>query len=131
MIRGCLKLLPTQIDEVSLATIGKEASAMLMRRDFSGLAERFGYALSFDRSTGMAIEEDYLRAVESPSRARAASVVKVDVKFFAPNDTGLFAVVECLVPTGDGAYINLELIVTGFGAEKFVTLEDINGGELS
>ena len=122
-----MRLLSTQIDEVILAALGKEASAMLLRHDFSGVAERFGYAVSFDRAIPAAIEADYRNAVDSPNRARAVSAVEVDVKVFAQNDTGLFAAVECLVPVADGGYINLELIVAGTGDEKFVTLEDISG----
>lgn len=122
-----MRLLSTQIDEVSLAAIGKEVSAMLLRHDFAGLAERFGYAVSFDRATVTAIETDYLSAVAAPIQTRAVFEVEVGVKFFAPNDTGLFAAVECVVPVADGAYVNLALIVAGSGAEKFVTLEDISG----
>lgn len=55
------------------------------------------------------------------------TAVEVDVKFFAPNDCNLCAAVECLVPVADGAYINLELIVTGVEAGAFVTLEDVSG----
>jgi len=48
-------------------------------------------------------------------------------KYFAPNDTGLFAAVECTVPVADGAAVLLELIVAGKGEEKHITVEDISG----
>lgn len=101
---------------------------MLLRHDFDGLAERFGYAVSFERAASVAIKTDYLSAVASPNRADAVPVVEVKVKFFTPNRTGLLAAVECFVPVASDAYINLELIVTGAGTAKFVTLEGISGG---
>jgi hypothetical protein len=122
-----LKLLSTQANEVFLAQLGDEASAMLLRHDFSGLAKRFGYAVAFDRSVPVAIEADYLTAIASPNRGVVVASVEVDVKFFGPNDTGLFAAVECVVPVSGDASINLELIVTGKGTEKFITLEGISG----
>ena len=62
-----MKLLPAQTDEKSLAAFGKEASTMLMRRDYSGLANRFGYALAYERDPALAIEADFLRAAGSPT----------------------------------------------------------------
>jgi len=49
------------------------------------------------------------------------------VRYFAPNDTGLFAVVECTVLVDDGTAVLLELIVPGKGEEKHITVEDISG----
>jgi hypothetical protein len=36
---------------------------------------------------------------------------------------GLFALVECLVPTDSGSYVLLELVATSKGADKHVSLE--------
>lgn len=49
------------------------------------------------------------------------------VKFFAPNETGLVAVVECVIPIADNAAIFLALAVTGDGDEKNIAVEDITG----
>jgi hypothetical protein len=49
------------------------------------------------------------------------------VKYFGPNDTGLFAVVECSIQVAEGATVLLELVVSGKGEEKHITLEDISG----
>lgn len=121
-----MKLLPTQTDEKSLSALGEEARALLLRRDFAGLANRFGYALAYDRAPAAAIEADFLSAVASPLTA-SSSAQPIGVKYFAPNDTGLFAVVECPVPVADGAAVLLELIVAGKGEEKHITVEDISG----
>ena len=122
-----MKLTSTQIDVKSLSAFGEEARAMLMRHDYSGLANRFGYALAYDRAPSAAIEADFLFAVASPHKVESCARPQVVVKYFAPNDTGLFAVVECTVPVADGATVLLELIVAGKGEEKHITVEDISG----
>ena len=124
-----MKLLPSQTAESFLAIIGKEARALLMRRDYAALANRFGYALAYDRSPAAAIEADFVRAVSSPITVGSGAYlpVAVTVKYFLPNDSGLFAVVECLVPVGEGTAVLLELVVAGKGEEKHITVEDISG----
>lgn len=100
---------------------------MLIRRDYSGLANRFGYALSYDREPATAIEADFLRAAASPYRVATDEHPSIAVKYFKPNSTGLFAVVECTVPIAERAAVLLELIVAGKGEEKHIALEDISG----
>ncbi|HLF97047.1 MAG TPA: hypothetical protein VI457_07885 [Methylococcaceae bacterium] len=124
-----MKLLPAQTSETSLSSIGEEARALLMRHDYSGLANRFGYALAFDRPPSAALEADFLSAAASPITLGAGAYLPdvVTVKYFSPNDTGLFALVECPVPVADGVAVLLELIVTGKSEEKHITVEDISG----
>ena len=100
---------------------------MLMQHDYSGLANRFGYALAYDRAPAAAIETDFLSAVASSHNVVSDAHPSIVVKYFAPNDTGLFAVVECTVPVADGAAVRLELVVAGKGEEKHITVEDISG----
>jgi hypothetical protein len=99
---------------------------MLMQHDYSGLANRFGYALAYDRVPAVAIESDFLSAVASPHNVVSDANSSIVVKYFAANDTGLFAVVKCTVPVADDAAVLLELIVTGKGEEKHITVEDIS-----
>ena len=122
-----MKLLLSQSDEVSLSAFGEEARALLIRHDYSGLADRFGYALAYDRAPSAAIEADFLSAAASPHKVAPGAHLPIKVKYFAPNDTGLFAVVECTVPVAEGAAVLLELIVAGKGEEKHITVEDISG----
>lgn len=100
---------------------------MLMRHDYSGLANRFGYALAHGREPAAAIETDYLAAAAAPCRVGAEEHPSLLVKYFSPNSTGLFAVVECTVPVAEEAAVLLELIVAGKGEEKHITVEDISG----
>ena len=124
-----MKLLPSQTDEISLTALGEEARALLVRRDYAALASCFGYALAYDRPTAAAIEADFMNAASSPitGGSGAYSPPVVTVKYFSPNTTGLFAMVECLVPVADKAAVLLELIVGGDGEEKNITVEDISG----
>ena len=122
-----MKLLPSQTDEASLSAFGETARALLMRHDYSGMANRFGYALAFDRGPSAAIEADFLSAAASPYKVESGPHLPIAVKYFAPNDTGLFAVVQCTVPIANGAAVHLELIVTERGEEKHITVEDIYG----
>ncbi len=121
-----MKLLPTQMDEKSLLAFGQEASAMLMRRDYSGLANRFGYALAHGRESAAAIETDFLRVVASGNNVVSDVHPSIAVKYFTPNSTGLFAIVECIIPVSDAAAVFLELVVAGKGEEKHITVEDIS-----
>ena len=122
-----MKLSPAQTDEKSLSGFGEEARGLLMQRDYAGLARRFGYALTFDRLPAAAIEADFLNAAASPRSLRSDDSWATVVKYFASNDAGLFAVVECTVPVAPGAAVLLELVITGSGEEKHITVEDISG----
>lgn len=100
---------------------------MLKEHDYSGLADRFGYALAYDREPAAAIEADFLVATASPHKVMPSEQQSVVVKYFQPNSTCLIAVVECTVPVAEGAAVFLELIVGGKGEENHITVEDISG----
>lgn len=122
-----LKLLSTQTDETTLLLLGEEARTLLSNRDFTGLATRFGYALAYERAPSIALEADFLSATTSPLPAISTNNTPVSVKYFAPNENGLFAVIECLVSVTQDSSVLLELIVAGMGEEKHITVEDISG----
>jgi hypothetical protein len=92
------------------------------------LAARFGYAFACDREPAAAISEDLRSSLGTLPSASLAPVgdSPPTVKYFEPNDSGLFAVVECHAVTRGGAKLLLELIVTGSGTAKYVTLEQIS-----
>jgi hypothetical protein len=93
------------------------------------LAERFGYALAFDRDPAAAIGEDLslcLAQLHAAGFRPAPSRPAVKVRYFARNDAGLFALVECVVPTDKGSDVLLELVLTSKGADKHVSLEQIS-----
>ena len=124
-----MQLLESQTNASSLSALGAEAIGLLCSGEFRALAERFGYALAFDREPAKAIEEDLAACLaEIKSKVLAPSNVhrSATVKFFKANTTGLFAVVECPVPTENGAELLVELIVTLAREHKYVTLEQIS-----
>lgn len=100
---------------------------MVMRRDFEALANRFGYALAWDREPAAALKADYERAASSPLQAKPVAGVSVVVKYFKPNDTGLFAVVECAIPLVEGGAVGMDLIVAGKGEDRGISVEDVYG----
>lgn len=121
-----MKLLDNQLDEPSLTKFGEEACRLFIARNFRGLADGFGYALAYDRGTAAAIEADFERCLSGHS-SQDLKVESVTVKHFQPNDTGLLAVVQCVLTIGQEARVLVELIAAQNGECKNLYLEDING----
>jgi len=123
-----MQITHAQLEEDWLAAFGIEAVNLLCCGKFSDLAERFGYALAFDRNPMKAIEQDLacclneLQAVALAPLGRNAP----KVSYFQPNDTGLVALLELLVPTNNGQQVLVELVVTGNGSELHITLEELS-----
>lgn len=121
-----MQLSENHVDELSLSRFGEEVVASLNQRDFQGLASRFGYALAYGRDLAVAIGEDFNRAVSEPQESNLGKDQTITVKYFKPNDSNLYALVECSVPISQGLTVLLELIVTHSGDEYHITLEDIS-----
>jgi hypothetical protein len=87
-----------------------------------------GYALSYDRSPADAIREELAAALveAGATRLSAAGWQMPRVGYFKPNDTGLFALVECFLPTENGAPILVEVVVASNGKETHATLEQVS-----
>jgi hypothetical protein len=100
---------------------------MLMRHDYAGLADRFGYVLAHERELAAAIEADFITAAASPHNEAPKESPSIELTYFKPNGTNLFAAVNCTVSIGAAASIFLSLSVTEIGDDKYVTLEDICG----
>jgi hypothetical protein len=120
-----MKLSPNQTDVESLAQLGREAAALLAEKNFIALGERFGYALAYERDIAKAIENDLNQCLAEAEGPSSDTEKSVEVKYFKPNDTSLYALVECVTPVGTDAAVLVELIVTG-SDEKHITLEDIS-----
>ncbi len=99
---------------------------MLNQRDFHGLASRFGYALAYGRELAVAIEEDFNRALSEPQELNLGKDQTITVNYFKPNESNLYALVECYIPISQEVTVLLELIVTHSGDEYHITLEDIS-----
>jgi len=117
-----------RVDAAALSALGAEAVGLLCSDNIYGLASRFGYALALNREPAVAIQEDLRSCLAD---ARAASLMPAPkhaptVKYLEPNDSGLFAVVECVALTVTGDKVLVELIVTDKHGDKYVTLEQIS-----
>lgn len=123
----------SHVDAASLAAFGIDATSLLLAGDFSTLGHRFGYARAFDREPAGAIREDLASSLAEVGAFALVSTERQSprVSYFKPNDTGLFALVECLVPADSGKAILLELIVTTNGTSTHITLEDLSGAASS
>jgi hypothetical protein len=120
-----MKLLDNQLDKASLSKFGEEACRLLIARDFSGLAGRFGFAAAgmFEAST--AIEMELKRSL-SGQDFLSAEVESVTVSNFKPGDDMFRSLIECVVVFDKRARVLVELIVS---ANMNLYLEDI--GEMA
>jgi len=128
-----MKLSPNQMDETFLSHLGEEVALLLAKGDFQTIADRFGYALAFERSPATAIEEDLhacFSEFESLPTHRNPARGSIVVKYFNQNDPGLYAVVECVFFAAKGCPVLAELIVTSDGEDKYVSLEQISQAEV-
>jgi len=115
-----------RMDEVSLAASGREAVELLRSGNIAALADRFGYALAFDRDAATAIRDDLATcSLDAANFGIPDSDADVTVKYFEPNATGILALIECRFRTHRGTQALLELVVSGQGDERHVTLEQI------
>lgn len=116
------------ISETALSSLGHEAVQMLRVGDFWSLAARFGYTLACGRTPALAIREDL---AECLLRLEAERLVPErgcsrQVQFFQPNDSGLVALIACVVPTNRSGNVLMELIVTQERGTVHIVLEQIS-----
>lgn len=116
----------TSIDVHSLSQLGAEAVALFATRDFQGLADRFGYALAYDRDPAQAIAADLESALLNSQEPSEQETPSITVKYFKPNSTRLVALVECVMLFDDKVPILVELIVNSFDGGMNVYLEDVS-----
>lgn len=117
------------VDEAALKAIGRDAVRLLCSGDMTTLASRFGYATALGRGAAAAIQEDLVECLEQIGTSGLACELELnyEVKFFAPNASNLFALIECVIPVKDGSGgVLVEVIVTLNGIDKYATLEQIS-----
>ncbi len=125
-----MKLSNKQLDVDSLGALDLEACNLILQNNYHNLADRFGYAVSFNRAPIDAITSDINRCLNEEGRkAKLSQVIdpNITVKYFDPNDSGLFACVECFLKLEqDNGGMGVDLIVVNNEGQKHVTLEDIS-----
>jgi len=116
----------TSIDVHSLSQLGAEAVALFATRDFQDLADRFGYALAYDRDPAQAIAADLESALLNRREPPEKQTPSITVKYFKPNSTKLVALVECVMLFDNKVPILVELIVNSFDGGMNIYLEDVS-----
>jgi hypothetical protein len=123
-----MQISDSQLQEITLAGLGAAAVRLLLARDFPALSKQFGYAVTLGREVTAAIQED-LSAILADLGATGLDTYNkhsTTVSYFESNNAGLLAVVECIVPTNNGAAVLLELVVSSDGEAKHITLEQLS-----
>lgn len=124
-----MKLSPSEASEEVLVQQGRVLIALLKKGDFGSVAERFGYALAFDKDPAVAIQDELNSCVaefQGRKLLETSSAESVMVKYLKPNESNLFAVVECGFEGAQGCPVLAELIVTVNGEERHVCLEQVS-----
>jgi hypothetical protein len=124
-----MKAALSALNESKLDRIGEEATRLITSGDFESLHARFGYAIAVGREPVAAIAQDLDSALADvgatglgdPAKARITS------KRFQLNEIGLCGLVECLVPTTNGRFVLLELVLSATGSVGHITLEQVSG----
>jgi hypothetical protein len=118
-----------QFSPAALAALAAEAVALLHRGDVDALAQRFGYAVAFDRGAAAAIREDLaycLLQVGANGLGPLPSDPVSRVEYFKPDNSGLLAVVHCQLLADNDRPLMVDLVVSGRDGEAFLTVEDIS-----
>jgi hypothetical protein len=124
-----MQISDSQTDEASLAAFGVDAIRLLCAGDIAAVADRYGYAIALGREPSSAIREDLascLSEIHAASLLPAPTVTTASVKYFEPNDSGLFALVQAMAPAENGAGILVELVVTTKETHMHVSLEQLS-----
>ena len=106
-----MKLVDNQLDKASLSKFGEEACRLLIARNFSGLADRFGYALRGNFDPATAIEMEFKQCL-SERDFLSAEVESVTVSNIKPGDDMFRSLIECVVLFDKRARVLVELIVS-------------------
>ena len=99
-----------------LAKISENICDCLASGDYSGISNKYCYALSFDRSSNDALKEDFELALkECNSSLSKLGRVEVVVSSFKENNIGLVFLAECSFPASDRSGIYVEVVLNSKG----------------
>lgn len=118
-----------KISSDRLSQMATTAMALLQSGDYGVFAERYGYALAFDRDTALALRDDLNQTLSEANLDAAVfnhGKPVIEVQDFAANDSNLHAAVACRIATESGPGVLVEFIVSGNGAVRHFTLEQIS-----
>lgn len=124
-----MRISDCSVDERTLSGLAATAVKLLRSSDLSGLANQFGYGLALGRDPAKAIRDDLESSLFelSATGLEPSSDHAVTVKYFRQNDSGLIALIECVIPAKNGKELLVELIVTD---SKHIVLEQISAANV-
>jgi hypothetical protein len=126
-----MKISYDQTFQKPLAAFGLEVVQMFKDCDYALVADRFGYALAYDRPLADAIASDVKSCLSAEGRSAVIAKAKeprISVKYFEqPNSIALFGLVECFLPLDrDDGELLVELIVSTNKTDFHLWLEDVS-----
>ncbi len=103
---------------------------MIKDRDYHLIAERFAYALAYDRPIAEAIASDIDFCLGGEGRSSVIGLAhepRIQVSYFGqPNGSGLFGLVECFLQLdNDTGELLATLIITNEDHAYYACLEDL------
>jgi hypothetical protein len=125
-----MKITYNQTYQAPLTDIGAELVRMIKDRDYNLIAERFAYALAYDRPIAEAIASDIDFCLGGEGRSSVIGLAhepRIQVSYFGqPNGSGLFGLVECFLQLdNDTGELLATLIITNEDQAYFACLEDL------
>jgi hypothetical protein len=125
--RAPMQLLAHQKNQTALRDLARAAIDLLLAGKVDLLAEQYGYALAAGRDFSTAIRSDVARALANAGGTGLLPLASDDfpVVYYRENSSRVIAVIDCDLPTADGAGVRISFVVSGTDEEQFFTLEDI------
>jgi hypothetical protein len=126
-----MKISYDQTFQEPLAEFGLEVVSLFKDGNYAVVADRFGYALAYDRAPADALASDVSSCLTEEGRAVVIAQTgqpRISVKYFEqPNELALFGLVECSMPleADDGALL-VELIVSTEKNNFHLWIEDVS-----
>lgn len=123
-----MHLLAHQKNEAALRNLACAAIELLVEGKLDLLAERFGYAVAFERKLVEAIRDDLAEALAKASGTKLLTVAssELSVVYYCENSTQLIAAIDCDLPTDGYEFVCVSFVVSGMKEDQFLTLEDIS-----
>jgi hypothetical protein len=124
-----MQILDSQFNEPTLSRLGEEACRLLFTRNFTGLADKFGYLMAYNHQPAAAIEKDFERCLSGRKASHSDlgyNIESVTVTKFNPNDAGLLAVVACVALLENDTKVFVELIVKMNDEGMNLNLEEVS-----
>jgi len=125
-----MELASDQNTDEFLTAQGHVVLDLLMASEFSRVAEKYGYAMAYERLKSKAIESDFTTACDKASIKIDANQIlhrEISVVRYMPSDRlNLTAAVSCYLSTGASEYsVNLEMVVFAIDNKFSLSIEDI------